>query len=409
MQPVRLTIPGDFWDSQIYRGRLYLTAMDGSLFVYDWDALVESLIRTPHDRLAVTCALSLGDYLYGDRWALVFDDPNIKEILSAKFEKIATVPIELNADQLEQTCLGVTDSPWGLADDADLYRNHLYAVTDTGVFATDIRRPARRHDKSGVGRAKKIWDGGGLSVSVRRGGDLAVAAGTEGLFEIGPLFEDHDREREARQISSRHTLLVSYAYASIYGSSDRTGGYLAAYGWQEDDEGRRFRRHVRTFDSADIFGHNGGASWANQEKIYLSSPGRLDVVRYVQSNVVFDERDNPGRAPFERLGSLDLPRRDGQVMGGAVALFGTVVEYDGGLAVLQSDHKTYQISGPVTRWRVFPRSRRYENHLHVILEDRLDIYSFNHDYFVDQHTKLAGIEYRVDEFRSGESKTHRLA
>jgi hypothetical protein len=35
-----------------------------------------------------------------------------------------------------------------------------------------------------------------------------------------------------------------------------------------------------------------------------------------------------------------------------------------------------------------------KNQLHVIYEDRLEILSFNHDYFVDQEAKLSGITYR---------------
>ena len=41
MQPLVLSIPGDFWDVQIYRGRLYLWHYDGRLSVYDWERLIE--------------------------------------------------------------------------------------------------------------------------------------------------------------------------------------------------------------------------------------------------------------------------------------------------------------------------------------------------------------------------------
>lgn len=36
----------------------------------------------------------------------------------------------------------------------------------------------------------------------------------------------------------------------------------------------------------------------------------------------------------------------------------------------------------------------FKNQLHVIYEDRLEILSFNNDYFVDQEAKLSGITYR---------------
>ena len=35
MQPLKITITGDFWDCQIYRGRLYLWSLNGELKVFN--------------------------------------------------------------------------------------------------------------------------------------------------------------------------------------------------------------------------------------------------------------------------------------------------------------------------------------------------------------------------------------
>jgi hypothetical protein len=88
MQPIRLTIPGDFWDSQIYRGRLYLWDMDNSLRVYDWERLIDSLIDK-NNKLPITCAFSRSDYLYRGDWSLVFSDADFKKVLVSKFEQVA--------------------------------------------------------------------------------------------------------------------------------------------------------------------------------------------------------------------------------------------------------------------------------------------------------------------------------
>ena len=42
MQALKLTLPGDYWDVQIYRGRLHLWTMAGSILTLDWERLVES-------------------------------------------------------------------------------------------------------------------------------------------------------------------------------------------------------------------------------------------------------------------------------------------------------------------------------------------------------------------------------
>jgi len=71
------------------------------------------------------------------------------------------------------------------------------------------------------------------------------------------------------------------------------------------------------------------------------------------------------------------------------SLFGFVLEFDDGIIVLGSDGKTYARNEEPVRWRVFPDSLHYQNHLHVVMDDYIDIMSFNHDYLVEQSSKVA--------------------
>ena len=73
-----------------------------------------------------------------------------------------------------------------------------------------------------------------------------------------------------------------------------------------------------------------------------------------------------------------------------MAHFGVVIELEDSLLVLRSDEAIERIEGEVVSWRVFPRSRKYVNQLHVIYEDRLEIWCFLHDYFQNQDTKFYG-------------------
>lgn len=47
----------------------------------------------------------------------------------------------------------------------------------------------------------------------------------------------------------------------------------------------------------------------------------------------------------------------------------------------------------VVKWRVYPRSIQYTNQLHVIYNDRMEILSFNDDYFENQEKKLFGYRH----------------
>ena len=74
-----------------------------------------------------------------------------------------------------------------------------------------------------------------------------------------------------------------------------------------------------------------------------------------------------------------------------MAPFGSVIELDRSIVIVRSDDEILTLPGVSVNWRVFNRSKQYENQLHVIYERRLEIFSFNHDYFVDQKEKFSGV------------------
>ena len=100
-----------------------------------------------------------------------------------------------------------------------------------------------------------------------------------------------------------------------------------------------------------------------------------------------DERESK----YDLLDTISVASWKGEIVSAGVAVFGTVMEFDNAIVLHLSNGKIKTIKGEPVRWRVFPRSRHYENHLHIIYDDRLEIWSFNHDYFVDQSAKRLGI------------------
>lgn len=71
-------------------------------------------------------------------------------------------------------------------------------------------------------------------------------------------------------------------------------------------------------------------------------------------------------------------------------VFGTVMEFDSGLFVIDTLNEIWEFPGDPVRWRLFPRSKFYENQLHVIYDDYIEIFSFNQDYLANQETKVTG-------------------
>ena len=64
------------------------------------------------------------------------------------------------------------------------------------------------------------------------------------------------------------------------------------------------------------------------------------------------------------------------------------------MLILKSNGEIVTLPTEPVRYRVFNRSVNYENQLHVIYEDRLEIYSFNDDYLLDQDSKQFGYSGR---------------
>ena len=74
------------------------------------------------------------------------------------------------------------------------------------------------------------------------------------------------------------------------------------------------------------------------------------------------------------------------------APFGYVIEYDDRMLILDSQLNKLWLDNEPVNWRVFPDSKDYTNHLHVIYDDHLSIHSFVQDYFVEQSYKNVGLQ-----------------
>jgi hypothetical protein len=153
------------------------------------------------------------------------------------------------------------------------------------------------------------------------------------------------------------------------------------------------RLFERPISSQEIFHSNGGYSWGNQDKLCQVNSHQVHIVRY-QPWADSEPVENLGTVDFEMLAeaeTIDLAPWKGGVVSGGTALFGTVIECKNAIVVVPSEGPVQTLPGEPTNWRIFTRSVQYENHLHVIYADRLEIFSFNQDYLVNQEAKLSGI------------------
>ncbi len=396
MQALRLTIPGDYWDVQIYRGWLHLWTMSGSLITLDWNRLVDGIAESATSALAVRLGFAQGTALYGDQVAPLRAEPEFREWMLRLFDSQAEQTLVLDAADIARATLDEQANPLhDLPVDTEIYERMLYAATSQGIWRSSVGRRTIHPIST---RSTKLHDLPAVSMRARSR-QLALAATGDGLFELGrdretPWYDRMMQPDRMRQLSTRHCEKVDWAFSSIFASSTLSGGYLIARYWRSElEEGGDSLEDGGVFDDGTIDGSldEPDVSWAHDEKIYTAGVRRLTSSHYTQKNV-----PNGIKAASSALGDIVLENAIDRPIAGGSATFGAVVEFDDRLIVVSSDENQSTIDGPVTRWRTYPRAVNYENHLHVILDDRLEVLAFYGDYLVDQREKKFGIEFRTD-------------
>lgn len=391
MKPIKITIQGSFLDCQLYRGRLYLWTFDGKLCVYNWNGLVDSLMADEKDFLAFKYSFKEGSALYTPSLVDFLNDDDVNSLLKKKISSLESYKLMIDESLLKKNLIGEMDTLLGdLPIDTEIYNNYLYFSTERGLFRSTA------HKKSGnpvSNRPFKLWDARILSMRANRYPQMAISAGDDGLFEMFTGEKENHTlglnqiERNIFKVSEKHSTFANYSNLSIYSSSLSGISYLALFKWEKSVESNDYscRKYSEIFDSFSIFGDNSKSlSWGGDGKFFKITETGFNIVAF----------DNYGKSDiFTAMREYKESMNKGRVIGGSSAYFGNIVEFEEGLLIVQSDGNSLFIDQPVIRWRIYPRSKNYENQLHVLLDDCMEIYSFNHDYFLSQSDKIIGINY----------------
>ncbi|MBL7785355.1 MAG: hypothetical protein JNM36_05575 [Chitinophagales bacterium] len=383
MQPLKITIYGDFWDCQIYMGQLYLWTFDGRLQIYDWDALVMSFLEKEEEAIALRYAFTNGNYLYGENLQIMNRDSEFKTLLLKRFENLSNrnLAIETSKPSIE------TNNPFAeLQTDSDIVNHTLYGITDNGLFSIDTN--------GSKNKVNKIFDSPFLSIKASKyHKKLALSAGDEGLFQY-----DIQGTKPVEQVDKRHSLFANWAGQNIYSSSNVGEDYMVMLGEEKpalnnmgfiatEKEIFKTNENTNREPTAELgCNEKKYLSWASSGKVFRAKEDGIEIVNEVQKGT---------KVTFSDVKFIPIKTYHKKVIGGGTAYFGTIVEYNDALIVALSNGEVYPIEGDITRWRVYPRSINYENQLHVIFDDRIEIYSFNHDYFVNQRIKNFGMAYEA--------------
>lgn len=331
-----LNILGDFWDSYIYKDRLYLWTMNGEVIALDWKRL----------------------------------KPFVGQNMYLETNDIENYRLELFNNETEN-----------LHTDIDIFDDDIYYITDDGLFKVRLNN----NSNNIKAKADKIWDSTLLSLEIRKNGRMALSAGQEGLYEYDineninmvnrKYFPIVDNSNKILRISEKESLFSNWLYSSIYSSSYRGQSFMAGFNW--DFKKTIFEREI---GQDEIFKDHEKKrlSWGFGDKIFRVNDTGLEYVTFTQTNL-----SRNGISPFSSVKKIQFQRWKGRIIYAGASNFGVIVECEHALVIMNSEGKYHNIEGPITRWRVFSKSKEYNNQLHVITDNMMTIY------FVDK--KYCGI------------------
>lgn len=380
MQALEVRIPGAYWDSVIYDGRLYLFDRNGSITVVNWDKLIESM--SWGDDLAPMAFqfLARGRAWYASELRQVLRAPATAAHFAGVVTALTSKSYTVRPRRLDACVISELESPIYPHTDVEMYYNTMYVSGSEGIYQGPLST-ASWDDFEPISEAPALR----IAASYR---SLAIAAGTDGLMEQ-PLARRFRDMEPIRTISEEHCQSCGWAsFDVVASSSDGAGGYLAAYTnpkVQEEDEEQR--ELLSVLHGGQLFTRPGSYMFGAVDKLIMIGDGFLEAGKWSP----YRRRRGYGVDLDKSLVAREViedPRLNRDVLDAAASVFGYVVEFDDALVVFANDGTTKRLPEPVN-WRCFPRSARYLNHLHVTLEDHVRVYAFVHDYFLPASQRRA--------------------
>lgn len=334
--------------------------------------------------------------MYGDHWKVFFEDEEIRRILEAKFRELESTTFEFKPESLKRfyaTKSSRNNFSFPHAD-SDVYYNHMIVGSDEGVQISNI---SRAKDRS-VGSLVYENDVPAFDISPSNF-NLAVASGDDGAYTINLIDSDQDRlvpefdtAGEPAQIAEQDAFEIEWMFSNIITSNNGSQGVLIETDLPRVNERldriERIERYAtvkpksKTLLSNILDTPEGSTVWGARDKLCIASEDIISVYSYKPWKDFSD---------LDFLGSLLVPERDSEIQRTESANFAFMLQMNSRLHVIQSDGGIFQPADEISNWRNFNRSKNYSNQLHTIFDDRIEILSFNGDYFLNQQEKVIGL------------------
>lgn len=381
-----IKIGGNFFDSFIYSGKLYLLTLDKKIKCLHWDRFINSIIEENKD-YAVGLHMSFLDSsaLYridGKFLTLLSSDKDIgeafyKKILASlnfKFESIE----EINTKY--QCLYNKTIDLETLPADMLIYQKNIFLCSESGLTRIHFKNrfPSNLSNRF-WSEIIKVSNKPFVQISSASYGYLLLSSLSDGVYQY-PLW-DYGEGQELRKILPYHCSYVTRDYNDFLSGSYVDKAYLikrkvefaGEYDRTEEERRKRKVSIERRIPLNEWFSVENGFFFSQNYLVYCIANGHI-----YSSNKKAVLANDRNRQDSIRHYEVSLPNKP--VLEARVEVFGVVIEYDDCMIILFADGHKKEIlfnGRKLTSWRTFPESKNYLNQLHLIFENEIEIHSFN--------------------------------
>ncbi len=323
----RLSLQGDFYDCQLYGGRLYLWTFNGSLQVYHYPAIIRE-------------------------WALRKKGQSINcQAYENDFSHVYLCTEELQRFLIYERDYLTNEFPTG----TEILAGELFEANAKGLFGCKV--PVFEEMLPIV----KISDTPLVHVSGAKRRGLVCSGGSDGMFWM----QNYNEKRNLVQVSNLQTIRAAFCSPGIYAHSSVSDSYLLV----KDEDHYDVLRDQELYQATEERAYGPKMTWCRNNDFYIAEDHKLKVYEYVSAS-----------KPMLLKDEIQFFYWKGDFVSAGSSMCGTVVELDNAICLFEDLHREdghCTITGPVTRWRMYPRSKEFPGHVHIIFDDRMDIVVMN--------------------------------
>lgn len=366
-QCISINIEGDFIDSFIYSGTLFLVHADSKITTHSWECLIDAVL---HDNNQNQEAASMYEFLKDCRYGAQLMDRNPRTI-------------NIDKRQLESQRVSTLHLD-GWPTDINIYANLFYIASESGVEELPFNWESKMLESN---NRFHVWRKYAYKVSPNDAHRLAIAAGSNGVITAFPRkgyikenedtttlleIDSHDCEWIGRSLVANS---LNGAFVSTFPELPKQprGKVTDKIWWKQ------FNLIKKQHPKTQMVKHDGAYSvvyaWVAGNRLFsLLSNGELSVER-MEAISQSEQTNNTHLHTDIVIDMGDRFSNSAKVLAARSGLFGTVIEVGDELCSVTENGTEIVSTRPVS-WRVFPRARNYLNHLHIVESDHLSIRAY---------------------------------